>query len=103
MSISKYVVFSVRVIFSVIKLVIVFFVANSSIFRRLAYTLNFNGCNAGLLGPNSDVVRGGWRKFHNEEQRNLHFSPNVIKMIESRRVKWAGHVAHIRRRGMYFN
>jgi hypothetical protein len=36
---------------------------------------------------------GGWRKLHNEELHNLHSSPSVIRMIKSRRMRWAGHVA----------
>jgi hypothetical protein len=40
-------------------------------------------------------VAGGWRRPHNEELYNLNASPNVIRMIKSRRMKWAGHVACI--------
>jgi hypothetical protein len=35
---------------------------------------------------------GDWRKLHNEELHNLYFSPNIIRMIKSRRMRWAGHV-----------
>jgi hypothetical protein len=42
-----------------------------------------------------DEVTGGWRKLHNEELHNLYSSPNTIKMIKSRRLSWAGHVARI--------
>jgi hypothetical protein len=38
-------------------------------------------------------VTGDWRKLHNEELHNLYFSPNIIRMIKSRRMRWAGHVA----------
>jgi hypothetical protein len=38
-------------------------------------------------------VTGGWRKLHNEELHNLSSSPNIITMIKSRRMRWAGHVA----------
>jgi hypothetical protein len=37
----------------------------------------------------------GWRKLHNEELHNLYSSPNIIRMIKSRRMRWAGHVARI--------
>jgi hypothetical protein len=42
-----------------------------------------------------DEVTGGWRKFHNEEFYNSFSSPNIIRMIKSRRIVWAGHVACI--------
>jgi hypothetical protein len=38
-------------------------------------------------------VTGGWKKLHNEELHNLYSSPNTIRMIKSRRMRWAGHVA----------
>jgi hypothetical protein len=38
---------------------------------------------------------GGWRKLHNEELHNLYSSPNIIRMIKLRRVRWAGHVARM--------
>jgi hypothetical protein len=44
-------------------------------------------------------VRGNWRKQHNEELHNLYSSPN--KMIKSRRMRWAGNVARMGRRGMH--
>jgi hypothetical protein len=40
-------------------------------------------------------VTGGWRKLHNEELHNVYFSPNIIRMIKSRRMRWTGHVARI--------
>jgi hypothetical protein len=40
-------------------------------------------------------VTGGWRKLHNEELHNLYSSPSIIRMIKSRRMRWAGHVALI--------
>jgi hypothetical protein len=49
----------------------------------------------GILGPKRDEVTGGWRKLHNEELRNLYSSPSVNRMIKSRRMRWAGHVARI--------
>jgi hypothetical protein len=45
-----------------------------------------------------DEVTGDWRKLHNEELHNLYFSPNIIRMIKSRRMRWAGHVARMGRR-----
>jgi hypothetical protein len=46
-----------------------------------------------IFGPKRDEVMGGWRKIHNEELLNLYLSPSIIRMIKSRRMKWAGHVA----------
>jgi hypothetical protein len=42
-----------------------------------------------------DEVILGWRKLHNEELHNLYFSPSIIRMIKSRRIIWAGHVARM--------
>jgi hypothetical protein len=42
-----------------------------------------------------DEVMGGWRKLHNEEFHNLYSSPSIIRMIKSRRMRWAGHVARM--------
>jgi hypothetical protein len=44
-------------------------------------------------------VIGGWRKLHNEELHNLYCSPNIIRIIKSRRMRWAGHVARIKENG----
>jgi hypothetical protein len=49
--------------------------------------------NGVLRGPKRDEVTGGWRKQHNEGLHNLYSSPSVIRMIKSRRMKGAGHVA----------
>jgi hypothetical protein len=45
-------------------------------------------------------VKKGWRKLHNEELHNLYSSPSIIRMIKSRRMRWAGHVARMGRRLM---
>jgi hypothetical protein len=46
-----------------------------------------------LVGPKRDEETGDWRKLHNEELHNLYSSPNIIRMLKSRRIKWAGNVA----------
>jgi hypothetical protein len=45
-----------------------------------------------IFGPKRDKVTGDWRKLHNEHH-NLYSLPNMIRMIKSRRMRWAGHVA----------
>jgi hypothetical protein len=52
-----------------------------------------------IFGPKRDEVMGEWRKLHNEELRDLYSSPSIIRIIKSRRMRWAGHVARIGRRG----
>ena len=47
----------------------------------------------GIFGPNWDEVTGEWRKLHNEELNDLYCSPNIIRVIKSKRMGWAGHVA----------
>jgi hypothetical protein len=46
-----------------------------------------------IFGPKSDEVTGEWRKLHNEELRDLYSSPSIIRIIKSKRMRWAGHVA----------
>jgi hypothetical protein len=48
-----------------------------------------------IFGPKRDEVMGGWRKLHNEELHGLYSSPNIIRMIKSRKTRWAGHVARM--------
>jgi hypothetical protein len=42
-----------------------------------------------------DEVTGEWRKLHNEELHNLYLSPDIIRQVKSRRMRWAGHVARM--------
>jgi hypothetical protein len=46
-----------------------------------------------IFGQKKHEVAEGWRKLHNGELHNLYSSPNIIRMIKSRRMRWAGHVA----------
>jgi hypothetical protein len=48
-----------------------------------------------IFGPKIDEVTGDWRKLHKEELHNLYSSPNIIRMIKSSRMRWAGHVARM--------
>ena len=55
-----------------------------------------------IFGLKRDEVTGEWRKLHNEELNNLYPSPNILRVIKSRRMRWAGHVARMgARRGLY--
>ena len=55
-----------------------------------------------LLGPKKGEVRGEWRRMHNEELNDLYSSSNIVRMIKSRRMKWAGHLTHMgERRDVY--
>ena len=46
-----------------------------------------------IFGPRRDEVTGEWRRLHNEELNDLYSSPNIVRVIKSRRTRWAGHVA----------
>jgi hypothetical protein len=48
-----------------------------------------------IFGPETDEVTGQWRKLHNEELHNLYSSPDIIRQVKSRRMRWAGHVARM--------
>jgi hypothetical protein len=48
-----------------------------------------------IFGLKRDEVTGEWRKLHNEKLRDLYSSPSAIRMIKSRRMSWAGHVARM--------
>ena len=55
-----------------------------------------------IFGPRRDEVRGEWRRLHNEELNDLYSSPNIVRVIKSRRMRWAGHVARMgEERGVY--
>ena len=48
-----------------------------------------------IFSPKGEEVTKEWRKLHNEELNDLYFSPNIVRVIKSRRVRWAGHVARM--------
>jgi len=48
-----------------------------------------------MFGPKRDEVTGEWRKLHNSLLNDLYCSPNIVRVIKSRRIRWAGHVAHM--------
>jgi len=48
-----------------------------------------------IFGPRRDEVMGEWRKLHNEELNDFYSSPNILRVIKSRRMRWAGHAARM--------
>jgi len=48
-----------------------------------------------VFGPKRDEVTGEWRKLHNEKLNDLHSLPNIVRVVKSRRMRWAGHVARM--------
>ena len=61
-----------------------------------------NGVLWRIFEPMRDEVTREWRKLHNEELNDLYSSPNIVRVIQSRRMRWTGHVARMgRRRGVY--
>ena len=55
-----------------------------------------------IFGSKEEEVTGEWSKLHNEEPNDLYCSPNIVRVIKSRRMRWEGHVARMgERRGVY--
>ena len=55
-----------------------------------------------IFGPRRDEVTGEWKRLHNEELNDLYCSPNIVRVIKSRRMRWAGHVVRMgEERGVY--
>jgi len=48
-----------------------------------------------IFGPRREEVTGEWRRLHKEELIDLYFSPNIVRVIKSRKMRWAGHVARM--------
>jgi hypothetical protein len=48
-----------------------------------------------IFGPRRDEVTVEWRRMHNEELNDLYSSPNIVRVIKSRRMRWAGNVARM--------
>jgi hypothetical protein len=54
----------------------------------------------GVFGPKRGEVTGEWRNLHNEGLNDLYSLPNIVRVVKSRRMRWAGHVARIERRAV---
>jgi hypothetical protein len=54
-----------------------------------------NGVLMRIFGPRRDEETGEWRKLHSGELHNLYLSPDIIRQIRSRRMRWVGHMAHM--------
>jgi len=54
-----------------------------------------------VFGPRRDEVTGEWWRLHNEELNDLYSSPNIMRVIKSRRMRWAGHVARVSERVVF--
>jgi len=55
-----------------------------------------------IFGPRKVEVTGEWRRLHNKELNDLYSSPNILRVIKSRRMRWVGHVARMgEKRGVY--
>jgi hypothetical protein len=52
-------------------------------------------CSENLSGPKRDEVTAEWRKLHNEALNDLYSLPNIVRVVKSRRMRWAGHVARM--------
>jgi hypothetical protein len=57
-----------------------------------------NGVLRRIFGPKRDEATGEWRRLHNEELNDLYSSPHIIRVIKSRIMRWAGHVARMGRK-----
>jgi len=55
----------------------------------------------GIFVPQRDEVTWGWRKLHNEELNDLYCSSNIVRLIKSRRMRWAGHLVRMGRGKVY--
>ena len=56
----------------------------------------------GIFGPKRDEVTDQWRKLHNEELNNLYSLSNIVGLIKSKKIRWAGYVARmVEKRGVY--
>jgi hypothetical protein len=75
-------------------LVVLYGFESWSLTHREEYRLRVleNKVVRGIFVPKRDEVTGEWRKLHNEELNDLYFSPNIVRVIKSGRMRWVGHL-----------
>jgi hypothetical protein len=93
----------IRIYKTIILLVVLYGCETWSLTLRAEYRLRVfeNRVLRIIIGTKRLEVKGGSRKLHNEEIHNLYSFPIIIRMIKSRRKRWPGHIARMRRRGMH--
>jgi hypothetical protein len=76
-----------------------YFIVYTVIKIRPCISLSENRVLWRIFGPKLDEITGRWRKMHNKELHNLYSSTNIIRIIQSRKMNWADHVARMRKKG----
>jgi hypothetical protein len=91
----------IRIYKTIILFVVLYGCETCSLTLREEYRLRVfeNRVLRKIFGLKGDEVTGEWRNLHNGEFRDLYSSPSIIRIIRSRRMRWAGHVARMGRRG----
>jgi len=78
-----------------LKIFAVTFILHYKVYNNfyMQFTMFENMVLRRIFGPRRDEVTGDWRRLHKEEINDLYSSPNIVRVIKSRRMRWAGHVA----------
>jgi hypothetical protein len=90
------------VFLTTVRVVSVYTPPSSNTYRRVGYLPTLSVAIWRIFGPKRDEVTGEWRGLHNEEHNDLYSSPNIVRVIKPRRMRWAGNLACMgERRGVY--